>query len=226
MKKSYAILFLILLLGFQKISAQNNNLKPQEVFNLYFNALVKYDDQALTSLNGYLEPFLGKDNVYQISARDSYSKEVDNLTQNFLSGFSEETANQSKAESQIFFNVMLDNFKNANYVVKNIESLPHETDQNQVVSGVNFEVTFKVPAKISDPEFKDEKKVTGEELKNYLNIVTNEVKKADKIISVTQRFKLYQIKKNENTYYWNGGAEELAGKLYEFYFKKFNPKNK
>lgn len=225
MKKRNVILFLMLLFGFQKISAQNNNLKPQEVFNLYFNAFVKYDDQALTGLNGYLETFLGKDNVYQIRAEESYNKEVDFLTKNLLSSFSAETANQSETEAKLFFRAVLDNFKNAKYVVKNIESLPHETDQNQKISGINFEVTFKVPSKISDPEFK-EGKVTPEELKNYLNTVTNEVKKADKIISVTQRFKLYQIKKDENTYYWNGGAEELAGKLNEFYLKKFNPKNK
>ncbi|MEY8758035.1 hypothetical protein [Chryseobacterium tongliaoense] len=225
MKKRNAILFLMLLLGFQKISAQNNNLKLQEVFNLYFNAFVKYDDEALTNLNSYLEPFLGKDNVYQIRAEESYNKEIDFLTKDLLSPFSAETANQSEAEAKLFFRAVLDNFKNAKYVVKNIELLPHEADQNQKVSGVNFEVTFKVPSKISDPEFK-EGNVTAEELKNYLNTVTNEVKKADKIISVTQRFKLYQVKKDENTYYWNGGAEELAEKLHEFYFKKFHPNNK
>ncbi|MFP3836096.1 hypothetical protein, partial [Chryseobacterium sp. SIMBA_028] len=81
------------------------------------------------------------------------------------------------------------------------------------ISEVSVEVTFKVPSKIVTPKFNDPKKISAEELKKYLKTTTKQLVDADKKITVTQIFKLYQKKEGENIYYWNGGPEELVWKL-------------
>lgn len=210
----------------QNFSSQTQLIKPEKVFGLYFNAFVQYDNNALTELNNYVSPFLGKENTYKMDQNAAFINEVDQFTKNFLTNFPEEIAAQSQNEARAFFTTMLGNFKNATYSIKNIKTIPNEHAAQQNISEVSVEVTFKVPSKIVTPKFNDPKKISAEELKKYLKTTTKQLIDADRKITVTQIFKLYQKKEGENIYYWNGGPEELVWKLNEFYFKNFNPDNK
>lgn len=210
----------------QNFSAQTQTIKTEKVFDLYFNAFVKYDNTALAGLNNYISPVLGKENTYKVDQNEVFTKDVDQFTTNFLSNFPEEVAVQSQNEAKAFFTTMLGNFKNAIYSIKNIKTIPNEHATHQNISEVSVEVTFKVPSKIVTPKFNDPKKISAEELKKYLKTARKQLVDADKKIMVTQIFKLYQKKDGKNIYYWNGGPEELVWKLNEFYFKNFNPDNK
>lgn len=226
MKRPIVITILMLFFCTQELSAQGNVLKPEKVFSLYFDSFVKYDENALTKLNDYLSPFLGKENTYIVDPKETYAKEVENLTQSFLLNFSEETATKSKNEAKDFFSVMLGNFKNAKYTVKDIKTFPNEYAKNQNIEEVSVEVIFKVPSRFLEPKFKDSKKVSAEELKKYLKSCTKEVMNSNRKVTTSQTFKLYQKKEGGQIYYWNGGPEELVWKLHEFYFKNFNSDNK
>lgn len=223
-------MFKTLLLGMfilcvQNFRAQTQTVEPEKVFALYFDTFVKYDNHALADLNTYVSPFLGKENTYKMDQNEAFAKEVDQFTKNFLSSFPEEIAAQSQNEAKEFFTTMLGNFKNAEYTINSIKTIPNEHAAHQNISEVSVEVTFKVPSKIVTPKFNDPKNISAEELKKYLKTATKQVADADKKITATEIFKLYQKKQGENIYYWNGGPEELLWKLNKFYFKNFNPEN-
>lgn len=222
MKRAMRILFLMMLFCIQTVFAQNKTLKPEHVFGMYFDTFVKQDENTLQKLNAYLSPFLGADNTYTIDLKKSYSEEVQNLTNIFLGNLPKETADVYKAESGAYFDALLSNLKKTRYVVKDIKEIKNEYADNSLVTELNVDLVFSVPAKISDLKLEDAKTMKAEELKNYLKNKTEAFTKSEKKVTVKQIFKLYQIKKEGNIYYWNGGPQELVWKLNELYFKNLN----
>ncbi|SDQ49018.1 hypothetical protein SAMN05421664_1791 [Chryseobacterium soldanellicola] len=224
MKKLAIFLFLTLLFCVQNLKAQTT-LKPEKVFSLYFNTFVKYDENSLSELNNYLGPVFGEEKTYSINVKKAYEDEIDNLTQLFLSGFSKDVATFCENETKAYFTALSENIKKATYSVKSIETMRNELSQSQDISEVIFDVNLKVPAKSSDFKLKNGQKVNINELKKYLKDLTDKLLTADSEKSLTMKFNLYQFYKNDKTYYWNGGPQELTWKINEFYFKNYNSNN-
>lgn len=212
----------MLLFCSQSIFAQTKTLKPEQVFGMYFDTFVKQDERALQQLNTYLTPFLGAENTYTVDLKKSNTQEVQSLTQIFLANLPKETADGCKVEAGEYFNALLSNLKNTKYVVKNIKEVKNDYAENSFLTELTVDISFSVPAQISEVKLDDAKKMKTEDLKKYLKNKTEAFAKAGKRVSEQQVFKLYQIKKEGNTYYWNGGPQELVWKLNDFYFKTLN----
>ncbi|MDN5395439.1 MAG: hypothetical protein L0G39_06665 [Chryseobacterium sp.] len=219
MKRPMRIVFLMLLFCVQNLFAQTKALNPEQVFGMYFDAFVKQDQNTLQKVNTYLTPFLGAENGYTIDLKKSYSEEVQNLTNTFLTNLPKETAVDCQAEAGEYFNALLDNLKHTRYVVKNIQEVKNEYVDNGLVTELNVDLIFSVPAKTSDLKLEEVKNLKTEDLKTYLKKKTSAFTKSERKETVKQVFKLYQIKKDGNTYYWNGGPQELVWKLNELYFR-------
>ncbi|WP_027378805.1 hypothetical protein [Chryseobacterium daeguense] len=220
MRTFNALIVLMLIFCFHNLKSQNIQT-PENVFNLYFNSFVKYDDDSLKELNSYLINFLGKDNTHKMNLRDSSDERVDYFTNIFLSNLSADMAAACKVEAKNYFTVLVNNFKEAKYTIKSIEKHSDEKLKDQEFSEVVFEARFKVPS-ASDKNMGDLKKIGPGEMRKYLIDLTNHLKNADKVVSSEQKFNLYQMKDDRGTFYWNGGPQELAWKLNEFYFKNIN----
>ncbi|WP_294300733.1 hypothetical protein [uncultured Chryseobacterium sp.] len=220
--KNLTAAFLVAMLCFAQNLRSQNILPPQKVFNLYFDSFVKYNDDSLKELNSYLINFLGKENTHKMSLQESYDEKVNSFTDIFLSNLSPEVSGVCKNEAREYFRVLIGNFKNATYRIKDIKTVPGDQATNQEISEVDYEVNFKVPAVASRINVGDIKKIGAGEMKKYLIDITNDLKKADKIVSTRQKFNMYQVKYGTDTYYWNGGPQEMAWKLNEFYFKNIN----
>lgn len=222
MKGTMRIVFLMLLFCIQNLSAQMDALKPEHVFGMYFNTFVKQDERALQQLNEYLVPFLGAENTYTIDMNKSFNDEVQNLTESFLAHLPKETAAGCRPEAREYFSALLNNVKNSGYVVKNIKEVKNEYADNSWVTELSVDLSFPVPANVSALKLEEAKKMAAEDLKSYLKNKTKAFAKSEKKTTVQQIFKLYQVKKEGNTYYWNGGPQELVWKLNESYFKSLN----
>ncbi|GAA4164941.1 hypothetical protein GCM10022217_36320 [Chryseobacterium ginsenosidimutans] len=221
MKNLKIILLVILMFCVQKLKSQNI-LHPENVFDLYFKSFVKYDDASVRELNSYLINFMGKDHTYKMSQKDSYDKKVDYFTQLFLSNLSAEVAQECKKEARDYFCVFWSNFKEAKYNIKNIKTVFNENMKDQEISEVNYTVSFKVPSHKMSINIGDIKKIGAGEMRKYLIDITDYFRKADKVVSTDQKFMMYQLKHGRDTYYWNGGPEELVWQQEEFYLKSIN----
>lgn len=221
MKRINAFLVLMLIFCAQTFKSQNV-LKPENVFDLYFDSFIKHNDESLKELNSYLINFLGKDHTFKMSLNESYTGKINYYTEVFLSSLSPEVAAACKGEAEKYFTVLMDNFKGASYKIKSIKSIPVTEAKDQEMSEVAFYVTFKVPASTSELKMNDIKKADIKEVKKYLADLTVYYQKADKKVTSEQNFNLYQVKAGDHTYYWNGGPQELVWKLDEFYLKNVN----
>ncbi|MDO3424654.1 hypothetical protein QWT87_07100 [Chryseobacterium sp. APV1] len=221
MKKLHIAFLAILLFCFQSLKSQNI-LKPESVFNLYFNSFVKYDDESVKELNSYLINFLGKESTHKMKLKDTYNEKIDDYTQLFLSGLSVNVASACSVEVKNYFSALMQNFAEAKYRIKEIKTVNDERFKGNGFSEVTYEASFKVPSHNLMLNMGDIKKIGAGEMKKYLIDVTNQLKKADKIVSTEQKFNLYQIKVDDAIYYWNGGPQELNWKLNEFYLRNFN----
>lgn len=221
MRRFNAFLVLMLIFCAQNFKSQNV-LPPENVFDLYFDAFVKHEDESLKELNSYLINFLGKDHTFKMSLDENYTEKINYFTEVFLSNLSPEVATECKSEAEKYFTVLMNNFKGATYKIKSIKSIPIKETKDQEMSEVTFEVNFKVPANTSDLQMNDIKKAGLKEIKKYLADLTVYYQKANKTVTSEQKFNLYQVKAAGDTYYWNGGPQELIWKLNEFYLKNLN----
>lgn len=216
------ILFLMLIFCVKNLSAQTTVLKPDKVFGLYFDTFVKHDENALNNLNTYLKGFVGDDGIYKNNTETAYQEEIKGLTNLFLSGFSENIREECREDAKNYFIALFDRYKTATFTIKNMETMRNDYSQSQDISEVFYDVTIKVPAKVTIIDLKNVKKISAKELKGYLKSLTNELVNADKEISLSEKFNLYQIYKGSDVFYWNGGPQELLWKLNNFYFKNIN----
>ncbi|MEI7486622.1 MAG: hypothetical protein WCJ72_04295 [Chryseobacterium sp.] len=216
------MLFLMLIFCVKNLSAQSTALKPDKVFGLYFDTFVKHDDNALNNLNTYLKNFLGEEGIYKNNVEIAYQEEIKGLTNLFLSGFPEKIGEECREDAKNYFAALFDRYKTATYTIKNMETMRNDYSQSQDISEVFYDVMIKVPSKVTIIDLKNVKKISTKELKGYLKNLTNELVNADKEISLSEKFNLYQIYKGIDVFYWNGGPQELLWKLNNFYFKNIN----
>jgi len=222
MKGPMRILLLMMLFSLQNLFAQTKAVKPEQVFGMYFDTFVKQDENALQQLNSYLTPFLGSENAYTINLEKSFNDEVQNLTGMFLTGLSKDKAVACKIEAEQYFNTVLSNLKNTGYTVNSIKEVKSEYNDNSFITELSVDMRLPVPAQMSQLNPEEIKKMSAEDLKSYLKNKTNEFAKSESEVVVHQVFKLYQVKKEGNTYFWNGGPQELVWKLNEVYFKSLS----
>lgn len=218
MKKCRVFFMLLMMLCVQRLQAQDPVLKPEKVFQLYFNAYVRYDNPSLDALNAYNSRFLDTESV-----RDqNFSDKVDHLTKIFLSTLPDQVAAACQPDARNYFSALLDQLKNADYQIKSISDIEDKQLAGQKVTEVIYLVNVKVPSKPLDIKGKDIRKLSVAEIKKYLNSLTSHFKKADKQVVISNTFRLYQKYIDGNVYYWNGGPESLSWNLEEAYFKYIN----
>lgn len=223
MKNFRIILFLMLAFFAQDFNAQEVK-KPSDVFGLYFDTFVKYDEAALTKLNEYLKPTVEGKNAYEINMKDVSEETLKSGVESFLAAFPKHTASDCKKEAEDYFKIMTDNFKNGKLSVTNVKMIENEYVKDQKIALISYSVSFKVPSKLSDMPITNPKRVKSEDLKTYLVQITEEFKNADKTVTTDQEFSLYQLSEGGKIYYWNGSPDEIVSKLTDFYFESFEPK--
>ncbi len=199
-----------------------NILSPEKVFNLYFNSFVNFDDDSLKELNSYAINFLGKENTHKMNLNDAYNEKVDDLTQVFLSNLPADVNLKCKIEARHYFDVLMNNFKSASYKIESVNPVTNPELKGQEITEIIYTISFKVPSNLVTLNMGDIKKIGGGEMKKYLIDAADQLKKADKTVTAEQKFNLYQIKNGSDTYYWNGGPQELLWKATEFYFRNLN----
>ncbi|UWX60076.1 hypothetical protein N0B40_16925 [Chryseobacterium oranimense] len=222
MKKLVRILLLMTLFCAQNFFAQTKILQPEQVFALYFDTFVKQDEQSLNKLNSYLLPFLGTENTYSMDLKKSYHEEVQYLTTLFLADLPKEKADVCKQDAEAYYNALLNNLKNTRYTLKSVREVKNEFAENSFVMELSVDLIFSVPENPVGLKPVNIKRMTPGELQNYLKKQVKAFSEPGKEVTVHQIFKLYQVKKDGNTYYWNGGPQELVWKLNDSYFKSFN----
>jgi len=220
--KNLKITILVMLMFCAQNFKSQNILSPENVFHLYFNSFVNFDDDSLKELNSYVINFLGKDNTHKMNLEDAYNQKVDNLTQVFLSNLPADVSSKCKTEAHDYFDVLMNNFRSGTYKVKTIKSVTNPELKDQEITEVTYEISFKVPSNLASLNMGDIKKIGGGEMKKHLIEAANQLKRADKTVTAEQKFNLYQVKNGSDTYYWNGGPQELLWKATEFYFRNLN----
>lgn len=217
--RNLTIVFWAMLLFCAQNFKSQNILPPEKVFDLYFTSFINYDDNAVRELNSYTINFLGKNNTYTEKLEEAYKKKTEDLTRTFLSGLPDNVAAGCRTQAQEYFNALMSNFRNARYVIKSIKSITHPELKDQEITEITYTISFRVPSENSEINIGDLKKIGEGEMRKYLIDATGRLKKADKPVSEEQKFNLYQIKYGADTYYWNGGPQELYWKANEFYFR-------
>ncbi|WP_157761412.1 hypothetical protein [Chryseobacterium camelliae] len=218
MKKCRVFFMLLMMLCVQQLQAQDPVLKPEKVFQLYFNAYVRYDNPSLDALNVYNSRFLDTESV-----RDqNFSDKVDHLTKIFLSTLPDQVAAACQPDARNYFSALLDQLKNADYQIKSISDIDDQQLAGQKVTEIMYRINVKVPSKPLDMKGKDIRKFSAAEMKKHLKNLTLHFKKADKQVVIANTFRLYQKYKDGNIYYWNGGPEVLSWNLEEAYFKNID----
>ncbi|WP_294213638.1 hypothetical protein [uncultured Chryseobacterium sp.] len=218
MKKCRVFFMLLVMLCVQQLQAQDPVLKPEKVFQLYFNAYVRYDNPSLDELNAYNSRFLDTESI-----RDqTFSDKVDHLTEIFLSTLPGQVAEACRPDARNYFTVLMDQLKNADYQIKSISDIDDKQLAGKKITEIMYQVHVKVPSKTLGMKGKDISKLSIAEMKEYLKNLTSHFKKADKQVEISNTFRLYQKYKDGDLYYWNGGPESLSWNLEEAYFKNIN----
>lgn len=224
MKNYKIILFLLLAMAGQHLSAQTEVKKPAEAFEMFFGAFVNNDETALGKLNDYLRPTVEGQNAYQVNFKETSEEMLKTSVDNFLAAFPKATASACKKEAEDYFREMLNNFKQGKLTIKNVKVVPNEYVENEKIAEVTYSVSFKVPSKLTSGPTGDTKKVKPEVLKQYLTQAAQEFKNADKTVTTDQQFSLYELKEGGKIYYWNGSPDEIVSNLTDFYFDSFGSK--
>nr|WP_315027414.1 hypothetical protein [uncultured Chryseobacterium sp.] len=221
MKNYKFIVFLLLTMVGQYVSAQTEVKKPKEAFELFFGTFVSNDEVALNKLNDYLKPTVEGQNAYQVNFKESSEEMLNTSVENLLSAFSKTTATACKKEAEDYFKAMLGNFKEGKLTVKNVKVVPNEYVEDQKIAEISYSVSFKVPSKPTPQPTGDIQNVKAEDLKKYLIQAAQDFKNADKTVTTDQEFSLYELKEGGKIYYWNGSPDQIVGNLTDFYFESF-----
>lgn len=224
MKNYKIILFLLLTMMGQYLTAQTEVKKPAEAFEMFFGTFVNNDDAALNKLNDYLKPTVDGQNAYQVNFKETSEEIMKSSVDNFLSAFSKTTGSVCKKEAEDYFRAMFENFKNGKLTVKNVKVVPNEYVEGQKIAEISYSVSFKVPSKLTVGPTGDTQKVKADDLKKYLTQAAKDFSNADKIVTTDQNFNLYELKEDGKIYYWNGSPDEIVSSLTDFYFESFGPK--
>lgn len=217
--------FLFILLSFMAVSlikAQKEVKKPQEVFNIYFDAFVKNEESAKQNLNTYLRPTVEGQDMYTF-ADDVGEETKEAMIQSYSTVFSKNVSKAIHAELKAYFNAMMDNFHNAKYKVKSVKLVDNEYVEGQKIAEVVYDVSFLVSNQSIEkalPELasKPTKSMKLDEVKKLLTVMTNNLKTASNVITTEQKFSLYTLAEGGKTYYYNGNPSEIVTNLTDFYF--------
>ncbi|MDQ1098039.1 MULTISPECIES: hypothetical protein [Chryseobacterium] len=215
MKKCRVFFMLLMMLCIQQLQAQDPVLQPEKVFQLYFNAYIRYDNRSLDELNMYGNQFLDTESIRE----QTFNSKVDHLTKIFLSTLPDKVAQACLPDARNYFAVLMDQLKNANYQIKSVSDITDKQLEGQKVTEILYQVNLKVPSRPLDTKERDIRRFTAGEMKKYLKDLTSHLKKADKKVLISDTFRLYQKYKDGNVFYWNGGPESLSWNLEEAYLK-------
>ncbi|MEG0927739.1 hypothetical protein [Chryseobacterium sp.] len=221
MKNYKIILLLLLTMMGQHLTAQTEVKKPKEVFELFFGSFLNNDEPTHLKLNDYLRPTVEGKDAFQVDFKETSESVIQSSAEAFLSIFPKAAANACKKEAEDYFRVLFANFRNGKLNIKEVKVVPNEYVEGQKIAEVTYSVSFKVPANITPQPATDPKKVKADELKKYLEQLTQDFKTADKTVTVDQEFSLYELKEGDKIYYWNGSPDEIVTNLTDFYFDNF-----
>ncbi|OPC37463.1 hypothetical protein BAX97_02015 [Elizabethkingia meningoseptica] len=218
------ILTLICSLSIQLFIAQTEVKKPEESFGLYFGAFLRNDESSQKALNDYMRPTVEGQDMYNFH-NDLKDEMKENIVKSYVSMLSKATAQANKAEIEAFFNLLVVNFRNSKYKIKNVTLVDNEYNEDEKIAELVYDVTFKIPEKSVQEELKDVpyinkplKDLKPEELKKILTVTLQNLKNASKEITIEQTFSLYTLKQDQKIYYYTGDPSQIVTNLTDFYF--------
>ena len=218
------ILTLICSLSIQLFIAQTEVKKPEEAFGLYFGAFLRNDEGSQKALNDYMRPTVEGQDMYNFH-NDLKDEMKENIVKSYVSMLSKATAQANKVEIEAFFNLLVVNFRNSKYKIKNVTLVDNEYNEGEKIAELVYDVTFKVPEKSVQEELKDVpyiskplKDLKPEELKKILTVTLQNLKNASKEITIEQTFSLYTLNQDQKIYYYNGDPSQIVTNLTDFYF--------
>lgn len=226
MKKIRTIFTLLLFFTLQLFNAQKEVKKPQEAFDILFKSFVKDDKAAQKSLNDYMRPTVEGQDMYQFIA-ESNEEQINTMVTNFSANLPKSFAKANVADIRLYMELMMGNFRKAEYKIKSIELVDNEYDEGKKIAEITYNITFKVPQKLSDEMMKETDKLGNkntkpEELKKILSILIDSLKNASITVTKEQQFSLYELSMDSKSYYFNGSPDQLVSDNIDFYLDNVN----
>lgn len=226
MKKIRTIITLIFIFTLQLFFAQKEVKKPQEAFDILFKSFVKDDKAAQKSLNDYMRPTVEGLDMYQFNP-ESNEEQLNMMMNNFSVNYPKSFAKNNVADIRLYMELIMGNFRNAQYTIKSVKLVNNEYDEGKKIAEITYNITFKVPQKLSEEQIKESEKLNmknakPEDFKKTLAIMIDSLKNASITVTKEQQFSLYELVEGDKTYYYNGSPDQLVSDNIDFYLDNIN----
>ncbi|WP_407401398.1 hypothetical protein [Chryseobacterium sp.] len=226
MNKFKIISTLLLVFTLQLFFAQKEVKKPQEAFDILIKSFVKDDKAAQKSLNDYMRPTVQGQDMYQFSTT-SNEEQVNLMVENFSANFPKSLVKTNAADIKLYMELLMGNFRNAEYKVKSAKLVDNEYQEGEKIAEIKYDITFKVPQKLSEAQIKEAEKLQTknakpEDMKKILAIMIDSLKNASVSVTQEQNFSLYQMKEGDKIFYFNGSPDQLVSDNIDFYLDNIN----
>ncbi|HFK5506797.1 hypothetical protein [Elizabethkingia anophelis] len=174
-------LLILFLFISQILSAQVERKKPEEVFDLYFRAFVKGDQESFSSLNIYLAPLFSGHNVYDFDMKKKNEQEISGMTNTFLPIFSPSAGKSNKQNIEDYFATMLEYSCNSKYEIKSLNVFNFDELKKYKGLKLSYNIILELPEKSIQEIFtsyvaQSNKKLTSLNAKEVETLIT-ELKK-------------------------------------------------
>lgn len=226
MKKIRTIITLLFIFTLQLFYAQKEVKKPQEAFDILFKSFVKDDKLAQKSLNDYMRPTVEGQDMYQFNP-ESNDEQINMMVNNFSVNYPKSFAKTHKADMRTYVEMLVGNFRKAEYKIKSVKLVDNEYDEGKKIAEITYNITFKVPQKLSEEQIKESEKLNmknakPEDFKKTLAIMIDSLKNASITVTKEQQFSLYELVEGDKTYYYNGSPDQLVSDNIDFYLDNVN----
>lgn len=209
MKKISIFVLIFLVSIIQNVYAQTEVRKPEEVFRMIFDVLMKKDKAVLETLNNYSQRMV---NNYEIT--NDY---FDIINRGAFNGVPKQSMEMCKHEINDLNTAINNALANVQITDINTEIVLDEYSSEDKIAEITYSVNFLVPQRLLDISRTKMKKATPTELKKFLFQVINELKNADKKVTVKNVFTLNQVVDEDKIYYVTSYPEKLRSDIISSY---------
>ncbi|MGL6037492.1 MAG: hypothetical protein ACRC0E_01190 [Soonwooa sp.] len=206
--KYIKIFFIIVaLFSAQVIFAQEEVKKPDEVFGLYFRALMNMNDDAIAELNDYLRPTSKGSDVYGNLSKKAVVEEVKSSTDMFIgANFSKDISESVKASVGEFFLAMFQNLWDSSYKIKEVKLVENPFIKGEKIAEVYYTFSFKKPnislqESLNAYQNKATTSLTDKDVNDIFKTLTEAYRTKAVEVKVDQKVNLYQRKFDCKLYY-------------------------
>lgn len=215
---------LVALFSAQVIFAQEEVKKPDEVFGLYFRAMMNMNDGAIAELNDYLRPTSKGSDVYGNLSKKAVVEEVKASTDKFIdANFSKDISESVKASVGDFFMVMFQNLWDSSYKIKEVKLVDNPFIKGDKIAEVYYTFSFKKPnisleESLNAYQNKTTKSLTEKDVNKIFKTLTEAYRTQAVEVKVDQKVNLYQRKFDSKLYYIGDNiSKTMTGTLKNIY---------